>query len=204
MHTKCDHWGSHHATTAVSNRRLREFFARVQRRHATYLAQAFLFFAAALLSVTGFAATLNAQFSNGSLTLFLIGATPKTCPAGQPITEPSFCRDTTLVFTITGTPGELVSFTETLPSSLRVSNPLVKGGTCTNASANTTAAAGGTTIAVANVGVPAAGTCTVMVDVANVASARNGSCATNPTAFTTTTAAGPPPPRGTSRGRAPI
>ena len=97
---------------------------------------------------------------------------------------------TTITFTLipgVGNPAvSNVNFVETLPSSLRVAPTPAKGGTCTNAVAATTAVAGATTITVANLQVPADPTpCTVTVDVVNVAGALNGSCATNPPAFTT-------------------
>jgi len=80
-----------------------------------------------------------------------------------------------------------VGFVDNLPSGLQVANPASIGGTCANAAAATTAAAGATTISVANLQVPAgAASCTVAVNVTNKAGQANASCASLTAAFTNT------------------
>lgn len=78
-----------------------------------------------------------------------------------------------------------VGFVDTLPAGLQVANPASVGGTCSNAAAATTAVAGGTTITVTNLNVPAgAATCTVTVNITNAPSQFNQSCIGNPASFT--------------------
>ena len=96
---------------------------------------------------------------------------------------------TTLTFTVAAPAGapamSNVGFVDVLPSGLRVANPPDIGGTCANAAAATTATAGTGTITTAGLQVPAgASTCTVTVNVTNVAGQLNASCAGNPAAFT--------------------
>ncbi|WPB56143.1 Ig-like domain-containing protein [Xylophilus sp. GOD-11R] len=78
------------------------------------------------------------------------------------------------------------SFTDTLPASLMVAATPAIGGTCSNATSTgvVTATAGGGTIKVAGVNVPAGGSCTVTVAVTNKSGSTNGNCTSNPTAFT--------------------
>jgi uncharacterized repeat protein (TIGR01451 family) len=89
---------------------------------------------------------------------------------------------------------QVVSFTDALPSGLKIAATPNVQKTCTGGSV--TANAGATTIAVSGVTVAAssgvASTCTVKVDVTNVSGQFNGSCATFPTAFTNQGAANPP------------
>jgi uncharacterized repeat protein (TIGR01451 family) len=79
-----------------------------------------------------------------------------------------------------------VSFTDTLPTSLKIAAAPNIGGTC--AGGAVTAVAGGSTITVTGKTVPASGvaasTCTVTVDVTNVTGQLNASCTSNPAAFT--------------------
>ncbi len=96
---------------------------------------------------------------------------------------------TTLTFTVTNPAGNPaltnVGFVDSLPSGLLIASPPAVGGTCTNAVAATTAAAGGTLITVTNLAVPAgASTCTVTVSITNQPGQTNPSCATSPAAFT--------------------
>ena len=84
-----------------------------------------------------------------------------------------------------------VGFTDTLPSGLVVANATV-GGTCANAAAATSLVAGGSSISVGHLQVPAGGgggsACTVTVNVTNVSGQTNASCFLNPTAFTNSSA----------------
>jgi hypothetical protein len=97
---------------------------------------------------------------------------------------------TTLTFTITNpaanNPAQVVGFTDTLPTSLKIAAAPNIGGSC--AGGTVTAAAGGSTITVAGKTVPASGVaatnCTVTVDVTNVTGQLNLSCTNNPVAFT--------------------
>ena len=96
---------------------------------------------------------------------------------------------TTLTFTVTNPAGagalSNVGFVDTLPSGLQVANPPAVGGTCSNAAAATIATAGGATITVTNLNVPAgAATCTVAVNVTNAAGQSNQTCTGNPANFT--------------------
>ena len=100
---------------------------------------------------------------------------------------------TVLTFTVTNPPGgpavSNIGFTDTLPSGLVVGNPPAVGGTCANAAAATIATAGTNTIAVSNLQVPAgASSCTVTVNVTNVAGQFNADCTGSPAAFTNTAA----------------
>ncbi len=121
------------------------------------------------VSVTQQTASLNKAFN------------PTTIAAGG---------TTTLTFTLTNpatnNPAQAVSFADTLPTGLRVAATPNVGGTCTGGTV--AAAAGGNVITVTGRTVPASGgaaaTCTVTVDVTNVAGQLNGSCASTPTAFT--------------------
>ena len=96
----------------------------------------------------------------------------------------------TLIFTITnpppGNPAQSVSFTDTLPTGLKIAATPNVGGTCTGGAV--TAAAGGNSITVTGRSVPAssaaATNCTVTVDVTNVTGQLNASCTSNPVAFT--------------------
>ena len=95
---------------------------------------------------------------------------------------------TVLTFTVTNPAGSPalsnVGWVDTLPSGLQVANTTV-GGTCANAAAATTVAAAGSSIAVANLQVPAgASTCTVTVNVTNKPQQSNASCTSLPAAFT--------------------
>jgi len=92
-----------------------------------------------------------------------------------------------LTFTVTNPTGagalSNVGFVDTLPAGLQVANPANVGGTCSNAAAATVA--GGNTITVTNLNVPAgAATCTVTVNITNVPSQFNQSCVGNPPSFT--------------------
>ena len=95
---------------------------------------------------------------------------------------------TTLTFTLLAAnlaPANAISFADNLPAGLVVAPIANIGGTCSNAAAATTATAGGSTIAVSNVAVPAGpASCTVTVDVTNAAGRTNASCTANPPAFT--------------------
>jgi len=95
---------------------------------------------------------------------------------------------TTLSFTLTASntaPASSISFADTLPTGLRIANPANVGGSCTNSVAATSAAAGGGTITISGVNVPAGpSSCTVTVQVTNVAGQSSTSCTGNPTAFT--------------------
>jgi uncharacterized repeat protein (TIGR01451 family) len=104
----------------------------------------------------------------------------------------------TLTFTVTNpasnNPAQVVSFTDTLPTGLKIAaNPNVQQ-TCTGGSI--TANAGATTITASAVTVAAstgvASSCTVKVDVTNVSGQFNGSCASFAAAFTNQGAANPP------------
>jgi len=96
----------------------------------------------------------------------------------------------TLTFTITNpasnNPAQIVSFTDTLPTGLRIAAAPNQGGTCGSLAG--TAPAGGTAIAVTAATVAAStatqSTCTITVDVTNAAGQTNASCGTNPVAFT--------------------
>lgn len=95
---------------------------------------------------------------------------------------------TVLTFTIANPAGAPpltnVGFVDTLPSGLAVANGTV-GGTCVNAAAATTVTAGGSTITVTGLQVPAGeSTCTVTVEVTNAAGQTSESCAAVPAAFT--------------------
>ena len=92
-----------------------------------------------------------------------------------------------LTFTVTNPTGagalSNVGIVDTLPAGLQVANPANVGGTCSNAAAATVA--GGSTITVTNLNVPAgAATCTVTVNITNVPSQFNQSCVGNPPSFT--------------------
>jgi len=80
----------------------------------------------------------------------------------------------------------VVNFIDTLPTGLRIAATPNVGGTCTGGTV--TAAAGGSSVTVTGRSVPAstasASTCTVTVDVTNVAGQLNASCGSNPVAFT--------------------
>ncbi|MEP6701949.1 MAG: hypothetical protein ABJB04_03090, partial [Betaproteobacteria bacterium] len=96
---------------------------------------------------------------------------------------------TTLTFTVSNPAGNPaltnVGFIDNLPSGLQIANPAGVSGTCANAVGATTAVAGGTTITVANLNVPAgAASCTVTVNVTNKPGQANVSCANLPAAFT--------------------
>jgi len=96
---------------------------------------------------------------------------------------------TVLTFTLANPAGSpatsIVGFTDTLPSGLMVANPPSVGGTCSNAAAATTATAGGGTVTVSSLDVPAGvASCTVMVNVTNKSGQGNASCSLNPAAFT--------------------
>src|SRR5258706_9460481 len=133
MNMKCEHWDSLHATNA--RYQVLRSSPNTAPRPKGIWGKVALFLFAALSAAQAFAnPTLTAGFSTSGLTLQLLGATANTCPVGQPVAVS--CNKTTLVFTLTAGVGDgatSVSFTETLPSSLRVANPLVKGGTCANA-----------------------------------------------------------------------
>jgi hypothetical protein len=61
-----------------------------------------------------------------------------------------------------------VGFVDNLPAKLQVANPAGVGGTCSNASSATNAVAGGTSITVSNLNVPAGpAACTVIVNITN-------------------------------------
>ena len=95
---------------------------------------------------------------------------------------------TTLSFTLTASntaPASSISFVDTLPAGLRIASPANVGGTCTNSTTATAAAAGGSSITISGVNVPAGpSACTVTVQVTNVAGQNNASCTGNPAAFT--------------------
>jgi uncharacterized repeat protein (TIGR01451 family) len=96
---------------------------------------------------------------------------------------------TVLTFTLANPAGSpassIVGFADTLPSGLMVASPPSVGGTCTNAIAATTATAGGGTVSVSSLEVPAgAASCTVTVNVTNRAGQGNTDCNLNPSAFT--------------------
>jgi len=95
---------------------------------------------------------------------------------------------TTLTFTVSnpaGSPAVSVGFVDTLPTGLRIAAFPNKGGTCSGAAAATTATAGGTTITVSALSVPAgASLCTVTVDVTNAPGQINGDCSGSPVNFT--------------------
>jgi len=98
-------------------------------------------------------------------------------------------ESTVLTFTLANPAGSpatsIVGFTDTLPSGLMVANPPAIGGTCANAAAATTATAGGGTVQVSFLQVPAgAATCTVTVNVTNRPGQGNTDCNLNPSGFT--------------------
>lgn len=116
-------------------------------------------------------------------------------PAPPPVLTKAFSPTTispggttVLTFTISngaGNPAESnIGFTDTLPSGLVVANNTV-GGTCANAAAATLVTAGGSTITVTSLQVPAGeATCTVTVNVTNAENHFNAACAANPAGFT--------------------
>lgn len=118
--------------------------------------------------------------------------TPPAPPTLTKIFSPPTINEggtTVLTFTVANPAGapslSNVGFVDTLPSGLVVANPPAVGGTCANAAAATTATGGGSTITVTNLQVPAGdATCTVTVDVTNLAGHTNESCSANPAAFT--------------------
>ncbi len=96
---------------------------------------------------------------------------------------------TTLTFTVTSPAGDPaltnVGFIDSLPSGLQIAGTPAVGGTCANAVAATTAAAGATTITVANLQVPAGpSSCTVTVAITNKPGQVNPDCSALPVAFT--------------------
>jgi uncharacterized repeat protein (TIGR01451 family) len=99
---------------------------------------------------------------------------------------------TVLTFTIsnppTNNPAQVVSFTDTLPSGLRVAATPGIASTCTGGTV--VAAAGGSSIAVTGVTVGASttspGTCTIAVNVTNAPGQANPSCSPNAPNFTNT------------------
>src|SRR4051794_38870434 len=147
-------------------------------------------------NVTGQTGTCpNASFTNGSTNISglvnLINGAVANCVTVTPPTATATLNKsftpttiaagatTVLTFTVTNPTGAAalsnVGFTDSLPAGLRVANATI-GGTCANAAAATTAATGGTSIAVSNLQVPAgASTCTVTVNVTN-ATGQSGTC----------------------------
>lgn len=118
------------------------------------------------------------------------GAPPAPPTLTKAFSPPSINEggSTVLTFTIanpTGAPPlTTVGFVDTLPSGLAVANGSI-GGTCVNAAAATSATAGGNTITVTALQVPAGeSTCTVTVNVTNAADQTNESCSADPAAFT--------------------
>ncbi len=126
-----------------------------------------------------------------------VTVTPKLPTLTKSFAPPTFPvgGTTTLTFTVTN-PAENpalsnVGFVDTLPAGLQVAPGPVIGGTCTNAAAATSAPAGGTSISVANLQVPAGtaappadGSCTVTVAVTNKPGQVNASCDATPPEFT--------------------
>jgi uncharacterized repeat protein (TIGR01451 family) len=116
-------------------------------------------------------------------------------PAPPPVLTKAFSpttispgETTVLTFTLSngaGNPAESnVGFTDTLPSGLVIADNTV-GGTCANAAAATLTTAGGNTITVTSLQVPAGeATCTVTVNVTNAENHFNAACAANPAGFT--------------------
>ena len=94
----------------------------------------------------------------------------------------------TYTFTITNTqPGAInltnLSFTDNLPSGLRIANPanaVLTGGS----NGTVTATAGGSSISLAGLSLAAGQTATITVSITNVPGQTNPSCSANPAAFT--------------------
>jgi mucin-19 len=143
---------------------------------------------------TGPANVSNLQNVNDAISPSCVIVKPLTPSLNKAFSPNSFSIGgfTTLTFTVSNpalNPAlSNVGFTDNLPSGLQVHSPTVKGGTCANASAATTAVAGATTITVASLQIPAGGatgsSCTVTVRVTNKLGLVNPSCANNPVAFT--------------------
>ena len=122
--------------------------------------------------------TESGQGGTATATLTVNAPTPVLTKAFNP-TSIQAGGTTVLTFTVTNPAGAgavaNVAFTDTLPANLRVANATV-GGTCANAAAATTVAAGGTSVVVANLQVPAgASSCTVTVNITN-ATGQTGTC----------------------------
>ena len=136
-----------------------------------------------------FAAGVPITFSNvgpdGSVAL----SWPELVKAFVPTTIASGST-TVLTFTVTNPIpfAQAITFTDNLPSGLRVAATPGISGTCSNAVAATSAAAGGSSITVTGVTVPASGSCTVRVNVTNVPGQLNAACAATPAAFTNSSA----------------
>ena len=149
--------------------------------------------------------TLNIEEHAGSAQQYFVfeGSTTDNSVAAtlqifSPMVSKSYSTNTmaagassTLTFLITASstaPATTSSFTDALPSGLRLASPSVIGGTCANASSATSAPAGGNTVTVTNVNVaagqPGGVSCTITVNVTNVAGQTNAACASNPAAFT--------------------
>jgi mucin-19 len=121
------------------------------------------------------------------------GGVPTTLTKSFSPTTIGAAGTTVLTFTVTNPAGSPalsnIGFTDTLPSGLVVANPPAVSGTCSNAAAATIATGGTNTIAVTNLQVPAgASSCTVTVNVTNVAGQFNADCTGDPAAFTNTAA----------------
>ena len=152
---------------------------------------------------TGRAPLSASTFSRWGLLAFALamagaGSRPVLAGAVQPTLTKSFLPTTinvgetsVLTFTVSSQAGlpalSNIGFVDSLPSGLVVANPPSVGGTCANAAAATTAAAGTTMVTVSNLQVPAGpASCTVTVNVTNATGQTNSSCAGSPAEFTNT------------------
>ena len=129
-------------------------------------------------------------------TIGIAAAATAGTPEGFPTLSKSFSpatindgQTTLLSFLVVNTPGSPdvsnAGFVDNLPAGIVIANPPSVGGTCANAAAATTASAGGTTITVTGLDVPAGPTgCVVTVHVTNATGQTNESCGANPAAFT--------------------
>jgi len=161
------------------------------------------------VNVTNLEGALNAScggnpagFTNTSANVSVRGAANDVQASCLAVVEPTLSKAflpttiadggiSVLTFTLANAAGNpatsSVGFTDTLPSGLVVANATV-GGTCVNAAAATSLVAGGSSISVGHLQVPAGGgsgsACTVTVNITNASGQTNASCDLNPTGFT--------------------
>jgi len=138
---------------------------------------------------TNFSSNITTQNVNNTVAATCLTVLAPTLSKAFSPTTINDGESTVLTFTLANPAGSpatsIVGFTDTLPSGLMVANPPAIGGTCSNAAAATIATAGGGTVQVGFLQVPAGvDSCTVTVNVTNRPGQGNTNCNLNPSAFT--------------------